>query len=393
MPIYLDHAATTPVRTEVIEVYSKELSRIGNPSSVHKFGQDARTVFEKSREEIAKAIDCNRSEVIFTSGGTEANNLAIKGLFWYRKAENVNRKIIISAMTEHHAVLDVLEWLENHEGAEIAWVPVSNEGLLDYDWLENFLSQSHEAVSLISLMWVNNETGVISDIERVTAAAKPFEIPVHSDAVAALGHVPVSFAQSGLWAMSITGHKVGAPVGTGALVVARKANLTSLFHGGGQERGIRSGTLNAAGAAAFARAVEIATDELPEQHQKWQAFSQKIQNFITEHPELQGKITGSLESRSPNNMHLVFEGCAGDSLLFIFDSKGIAVSNGSACTAGVTSTSHVLLAMGFDEQHASGALRITFGYDTTKEDIQAFLEVLPLAVDSARKAGFVHSHE
>lgn len=393
MPVYLDHAATTPVRPEVIELYAQELGRIGNPSSVHTFGQDARTVVEEAREELARAVVANRSEIVFTSGGTEADNWAIKGLFWQRNSEGVERKVILSALTEHHAVIDTIEWLEKNQGAEAVWIPVGHDGLVDKKWLTEYLEANHENVALITLMWVNNETGVTTDIQSITRIAKPYKIPVHSDAVAALGHIPITFAASGLACMSITGHKVGAPVGTGALVVSRDTKIDSLFHGGGQERGIRSGTLNAAGALAFARAATMSVRELVPMLNQWSVFKRRILEFLEDHPELGGKVTGSLEHRTPNNIHVVFDGCAGDSLLYVMDSAGVSVSNGSACTAGVTSASHVLLAMGYDEEHASGGVRVTFGYNTTAEDIEAFLEVLPRAVTSARKAGFVHSHE
>ncbi|MEO0049385.1 MAG: hypothetical protein RL556_717 [Actinomycetota bacterium] len=391
MPVYLDHAATTPVRPEVIELYAQELARIGNPSSVHTFGQSGRQVVEEAREEIARAVVANRSEVIFTSGGTEADNLAIKGLFWQRRKQEAGRNVIISALTEHHAVIDTIEWLELNQGAQAVWVPVGRDGLVDKAWLSNYLAENHEKVALITLMWVNNETGVITDIPGITKIAKPYQIPVHSDAVAALGHIPITFAASGLAAMSITGHKVGSPVGVGALIVSRDTKIESLQHGGGQERAIRAGTMNAAGALAFARASTMSVRELVPMLNEWSVMKRAIIDFLNKHPELKGSVTGSLESRSPNNVHVVFEGCAGDSLLYVMDSAGVAVSNGSACTAGVTSASHVLLAMGYDEEHASGGVRITFGYNSRLSDVEAFLEVLPRAVESARKAGFTHA--
>jgi cysteine desulfurase len=391
VPVYLDHAATTPVRPEVIELYAQELARIGNPSSVHTFGQSGRQVVEEAREEIARAVVANRSEVIFTSGGTEADNLAIKGLFWQRRKQEAGRNVIISALTEHHAVIDTIEWLELNQGAQAVWVPVGRDGLVDKAWLSNYLAENHEKVALITLMWVNNETGVITDIPGITKIAKPYQIPVHSDAVAALGHIPITFAASGLAAMSITGHKVGSPVGVGALIVSRDTKIESLQHGGGQERAIRAGTMNAAGALAFARASTMSVRELVPMLNEWSVMKRAIIDFLNKHPELKGSVTGSLESRSPNNVHVVFEGCAGDSLLYVMDSAGVAVSNGSACTAGVTSASHVLLAMGYDEEHASGGVRITFGYNSRLSDVEAFLEVLPRAVESARKAGFTHA--
>ncbi len=228
MTIYLDHAATTPLRPEALEVLRRQLEMVGNPSSVHQFGQSARRVLEEARESIAETLDCNRSEVIFTSGGTESDNLAIKGLFWQQNQGDARKRLIVSAYTEHHAVIDAIEWLENEQGAEAIWLPVSPEGVVDIAALEKLLVERAGEVALITLMWANNETGVLTDIRAVTELASKFGIPVHSDAVAALGHTEISFAKSGLSAISISAHKVGGPVGVGALLVARSAKLTSL---------------------------------------------------------------------------------------------------------------------------------------------------------------------
>ncbi|NDD26626.1 MAG: aminotransferase class V-fold PLP-dependent enzyme, partial [Actinobacteria bacterium] len=230
MAIYLDYAATTPIRDEVLESYVQHLKELGNPSSVHSSGQAVRKALEEARESLASSLGCHRSEVIFTSGGTESNNSAIKGLYWQRNAEDQQRNIIITAGTEHHAVIDPVEWLEKHDGAEIIWLPVDKQGQINLIELEQILETKNENVALIALMWANNETGVITDIAAVTEMARKYNIPVHSDAVAAFGHIPISFSDSGLATLSVSAHKVGGPIGVGALVVSRATKLVSLIH-------------------------------------------------------------------------------------------------------------------------------------------------------------------
>ncbi len=386
MTVYLDYAATTPLRKEVFECYVSYLQQLGNPSSVHSSGQKVRRALEEARESLARSVDCNRNEVIFTSGGTESDNLAIKGLYWQRKAEDDKRNIIISAGTEHHAVIDPIEWLEKHDGAEILWLPIDSEGVLDLEFLSTFLAEQGERVALISLMWANNETGVITDIPRITAMAKQYGIPVHSDAIAAFGHMPLSFKDSGLAAMSISAHKIGGPVGAGALLVSRATKLVSLVHGGGQERGMRSGTLNAPVAKAFALAAEIAVAELESEMQRLEELRDYLVSQVQAITKV-AKHTGSRVKRLPNNAHFIFEGCSGDSLLFLLDQQGICVSTGSACQAGVSGPSHVLVAMGRSSRDANGCLRMTLGQETTKADIDIFLKALPAALDGALKAG------
>lgn len=386
MTIYLDYAATTPLRKEVFDCYVGFLQQLGNPSSVHSSGQKVRRALEEARESLARSVDCNRNEVIFTSGGTESDNLAIKGLYWQRKAEDEKRNIIISAGTEHHAVIDPIEWLEKHDGAEIIWLPVDSEGVIDLDFLATFLTEKADLVAVITLMWANNETGVITDIPRVVAIANQYGIPVHSDAIAAFGHLPLSFKDSGLAAMSLSAHKIGGPVGAGALLVSRATKLVSLVHGGGQERGMRSGTMNAPVAKAFALAAEIAVNELDAEMQRLA----KLRDYLVS--EVQSiapvaKHTGSKAQRMPHNAHFTFEGCSGDSLLFLLDQQGICVSTGSACQAGVNSPSHVLVAMGRSERDANGCLRMTLGQESTQEDIDFFLKALPSALEGALKAG------
>jgi cysteine desulfurase len=388
MSVFLDHAATTAVRPVAVEALTAALSALGNPSSVHSAGQRSRSILEDARDAVAQAVDCNRSEVVFTSGGTEANNQAIKGIFWQRRGENANRRVIVSAATEHHALIDPIEWLVSHEAAEVFWVPVSKTGELDYSALADYLSTNHDRVALISLMWANNEIGVITDIAAVTALAKPFGIPVHSDSVAAFGHLPLSFRDSGLSAMSLSGHKIGAPIGVGALIVARSLKPESLIHGGGQERSLRSGTMNYPLAAAFGAAATEAVATIAERHQRSlemrDHLEAEVQRLV---PDV--IVTASGAQRLPDNAHFIFPGIIGDSLLFLLDSAGIEVSTGSACQAGVVGPSHVLIALGYDEDLAQACIRVSLGYTTTSTDIAALLAALPDAHEKALRAGLV----
>jgi cysteine desulfurase len=386
MTVYLDYAATTPLRKEVLAAYIEQLQTTGNPSSVHSTGQAVRRTLEEARESLAKSIDCNRSEVIFTAGGTESNNLAIKGLYWQRKAEDSNRNIIISAATEHHAVIDPIEWLEKHEQAELVWVPVNYQGQIDLVYLDDFLKTNHSRVAMISLMLANNETGVITDMDSVVSLAKPYQIPIHSDAIAAFGHIPFSFANSGLAAVSVSAHKIGGPVGVGALIVSRATKLVSIIHGGGQERGMRSGTMNAPFAKAFAVAAELAAAELDSEMQRLQALRDRLVQGVLD-ISTQANHTASEVKRLPHNAHFTFDGCSGDSLLFLLDQQGVCVSVGSACQAGVNGPSHVLVAMGRTDRQANGCIRMTLGKDSTDADVDAFLAALPSSLEGALRAG------
>jgi len=386
MTVYLDYAATTPLRKEVFDAYVEQLQTLGNPSSVHSSGQAVRRTLEEARESLAKSVDCNRSEVIFTAGGTESNNLAIKGLYWQRSAEDSNRNIIISAATEHHAVIDPIEWLEKHDGAEVVWLPVDYQGQIDLTFLEDFLIRENSKVALVSLMLANNETGVITDIEAVVALANKYQIPVHSDAIAAFGHIPFSFAQSGLAALSISAHKIGGPVGVGALIVSRTTKLVSIIHGGGQERGMRSGTMNAPFAKAFAVAAGLAMAELDSEMPRLELLRDRLVSGVKALSS-RANHTSSQVKRLPHNAHFTFDGCSGDSLLFLLDQQGVCVSVGSACQAGVNGPSHVLLAMGRTDREAAGCIRMTLGNQSTEADVDAFLSALPKALEGALRAG------
>lgn len=386
MPVYLDHAATSPIRASVLKLYTATLSEIGNPASVHSFGQRSRQILEQAREEIAKAIECDRNEVVFTSGGTESDNLAIKGLYWNVRSHHPNKNIIISAAAEHHAVLDAINWLVDSQNAQVFYIPSNDQGALDLLALETFLEQNAEKVALVSVMWANNEIGVIHPIQQITALAAKFGIPVHSDAIAALGHIPVSFSASGLAAMTITGHKLGGPVGSGALILRRDQKLTPVNHGGGQERNLRSGTPDASSAAALALTVTEAVAEQESLALKHQVMRDRLIAGVRQ-TALDVTVSAESSPRLPNNAHFRFPGCLGDSLLYLLDSEGVSISTGSACTAGVSGPSHVVLSLGADNDEAMGTLRITLGHTTQDKDIEAFLEAFPKAYEGAKNAG------
>lgn len=384
MSVFLDHASTTPVRPKALEAYLEALAHLGNPSSVHAHGRETRELLEQARELLAKAADCNQAEVIFTSGGSEANNQAIKGFFWQRQQEKT-RKYIISAPTEHHAVIDPIQWLETHEGAQVLWIPVDKTGQLDLAVYQGFLSQHGDEIALVSLMWVNNETGAIWNIPAISKLANQHGIPVHSDAVAAFGHTPISFADSGLAAMSISGHKLGAPIGVGALLVSRNQKPISLIHGGGQERGLRSGTMNYPHALSLAKAAMLAIEDMAEREATLKTLRDQLEtDLLAQIPQVKKTISGS---RIDHTASFILPGAQSDSLLFLLDQKGISVSAGSACQAGVLGASHVLLAMGYDESEASSVIRVSLGHSTTKSDIQLFTSAIAEVYSTALRAG------
>ncbi|RAX15624.1 aminotransferase class V-fold PLP-dependent enzyme [Pseudarthrobacter sp. AG30] len=392
MPAYLDHAATTPLNGAALTALTRELARTGNPSSLHGSGRRARRAVEDARETIAAAVGAHPSEVIFTSGGTESDNLAVKGLYWSRVAEDPRRRRILCSAVEHHAVLDTVEWLERHEGAAVTWLPVDREGVVDLVTLEAELARDPGSVALVTVMWANNEVGTIQPVRRIVELAHAAGVPVHSDAVQAFGSLSVDFKESGLDAMSVSGHKIGGPVGVGALLLGRSVTLTPVQHGGGQERDVRSGTLDTASIAAFAAAAESVAAALPAEAARIAALRDRLVDGIRERvPE--AVLRGAPgDGRLPGNAHFTFPGCEGDSLLFLLDLAGIESSTGSACTAGVPRPSHVLLAMGLDEDTARGAQRFSLGHTSTEADVDALLAALPEAYARARQAGMA-GHE
>ena len=392
MPVYLDHAATTSLHPAALAAMTWELARTGNPSSLHGAGRRARRAVEEAREAIAVAGGAHSSEVIFTSGGTESDNLAVKGLFWQRRAEDPRRVRVLCSTIEHHAVLDTVEWLERHEGAEVTWIPVDGEGLLDLAALDAELRRDPESIALVTVMWANNEVGTVQPIRRVVELAEAVGVPVHSDAVQAFGALPLGFRDSGLAAMSVSGHKIGGPVGVGALFLRRDVKLVPVQHGGGQERDVRSGTLDTASIAGFAAAATACAETLQDEGARLSALRDRlIEGVHAAVPEavLRGAPGAG---RLPGNAHFTFPGCEGDSLLFLLDMSGVESSTGSACTAGVPRPSHVLLAMGLDEETARGAQRFSLGHTTTDADVDALLKALPGAFAQARKAGMA-GHE
>jgi cysteine desulfurase len=384
---YLDHAATTPMYPEVIEAMVEQLSRVGNASALHGSGRSARRVVEESREMIAAAINCRPSEVVFTSGGTEADNLALKGFFWARRKADPARVRILSTAVEHHAVLDSLQWLETEGAAVVELLPVDRAGRLDVEALRASVERDPDSVALISVMWANNEVGTLQPIDEVVEIAVAHAIPVHSDGVQALGQMPLDFAASGLDALTIAGHKIGGPVGVGALVLGRAASLVPLLHGGGQERDVRSGTMNAPASVGLAVATELAVKGQPERAPALAALRDELIARILEavpDAQLNGP-TG--DGRLPGNVHVSFPGCEGDSLLMLLDAQGIECSTGSACSAGVPQASHVLLAMGRDEAIARGSLRFSLGHTSTRTDVDRVVDAIGPAVQRARAAG------
>jgi cysteine desulfurase len=388
--VYLDHAASTPMYAEAVAAMTEQLTRIGNPSSLHASGRAARRVVEESRETIARALGCRPGEVVFTSGGTESDNLALKGLYWARRAQDPRRTRILASSVEHHAVLDPLHWLAEHEGAEVELLPVDGLGRLDVAALRDSLERDPGGVALVSLMWANNEVGTVQPVADAVALAHAHDVPVHTDAVQAVGQVPVDFAASGVDALTVTAHKVGGPYGVGALVVRRDLDVTPQLHGGGQERDIRSGTIDTPAIAGFARAVELAVARQAEHAVRISALRDELVARLQEQvpdAQLNGDPDTGLDHRLPGNAHLTFPGCEGDSLLMLLDARGIACSTGSACSAGVPQPSHVLLAMGRDAEQARSSLRFSLGHTSTEADVEELAGAIAPVVERARAAG------
>ncbi|MCW2718289.1 cysteine desulfurase family protein [Pseudonocardia sp.] len=392
--IYLDHAATTPMLPEAVARMAEALSRTGNASSLHTAGRRSRRDVEESRERIAAAVGARPSEVVLTTGGTESDNLAVKGLYWARRAADARRVRVLVSAIEHHAVLDSAEWLAAHEGAEVELLPVDADGRVQPDVLRAVIARAPETVALVSVMWANNEVGTVNPIRELAAAAHEFDVPLHTDAVQAVGILPVEFAASGADALTLTGHKLGGPYGAGALLLGRSVELTPLLHGGGQERDVRSGTLDTPAVVGLATAVELAVADAPRRAEMLAGLRDDLIGKVLAtvgDAALNGDPgTGLIDggpSRLPGNAHLSFPGCEGDSLLMLLDAQGIECSTGSACTAGVAQPSHVLLAMGADEATARGSLRFSLGHTSTPADVDAVAAVIGQVVDRARRAG------
>ncbi len=362
---------------EVLAAYVSALSVVGNPSSIHSDGQNAKRMLEEAREQVAASLGADAVEVTFTSGGTEAINLAIKGLWWAR-----GKPRVLVAAGEHHATIDAAQWLAAAEGAIVEEVPVDRLGRVDLAAFERMLGDD---VALVSILLANNEVGTIQPIDDVVALASRFDVPVHVDAVAAYGYLPIDFHALGVAALSVSAHKIAGPVGVGALLIARTATVTPLIHGGNQQRA-RSGTQDAAGAVAFGVAAARAAGGIEERQRRLRALRDRLVARVRLSVP-NAVLRGDPDWRLAGNAHFTVPGCEGDSLLFLLDVAGFSVSTGSACQAGVPEASHVLLAMGVSEVDARGALRITLGPETTEAEVDAFVAALPDAIERASAAG------
>ena len=393
---YLDHAATTPMLTEALEAYVAAARDVGNPSSLHAAGRHARRLVEESRERIAAALGARPSEVVFTSGGTESDNLATKGIFWARRSGSRNR--VVASAVEHHAVLDAVHWLGTHEGAAVSALPVDGAGRVSPDGLAELLDRHRGQIAVISVQWANNEVGTVQPVPELARLAADAGVPFHTDAVQAVGQIPVDFAASGAAALTLTGHKLGGPVGVGALLLSRDVPCTPLVHGGGQERAIAAAFRTTRGPVArglnlftnyvnvaFAVAVETAVKNQQESAHRVAALRDDLVARVR-HAIPDVIYNGDPANRLPGNAHFSFPGCEGDALLLLLDAQGIFCSTGSACSAGVAQPSHVLLAMGADDDRARSSLRFTLGHTSTAADVDALLAALPAAVDRARRA-------
>ena len=386
---YLDHAATTPMLPEALAAMTTELSRLGNASSLHASGRTARRRVEESREAVADALGARPFEVIFTAGGTESDNLAVKGLYWARRAADPRRVRVLASAVEHHAVLDAVQWLAAEQGAEPVWLPVDDIGRVRPEALRAAIEDDPAAVALVSVMWANNEVGTVQPVAELVAVAHEYGIPMHTDAVQAVGALPVDFASTEVDALTVSGHKIGGPIGSGALLLGRNVGCTPVLHGGGQERDVRSGTLDTPAVVGLAVAVQQAVASQPTQAWALAALREELIDGVR--AAVPGAVlNGDPVHRLPGNAHFSFPGCEGDALLMLLDASGVECSTGSACSAGVAEPSHVLLAMGADRSAARSSLRFSLGHTSTAGDVRALLTAIGPAVDRARRAGLVN---
>jgi cysteine desulfurase len=388
MTAYLDHAATTPVAPAAAAAVAAELGALGNPSSLHSAGRAARRRVEQHRERLAAAVGARPSEVIFTGSGTEADNLAVKGLFWARRAESSRRRRVLVSAVEHHAVLDAALWLAEQQAAVVELLPVDDLGRVHADTVEQAIASDPDSVALVSVMWANNEVGTLQPVGDIAARTRRYGVPLHVDAVQTIGQLPVDFGASGADALTISGHKCGGPPGVAALLLRPEVAVTPLLHGGGQERALRSGTLDAPAIAGLAVGVELAVAERAQRAALLQRLRDdlvvRVQQAVPE-ARLNGDPSG--RGRLPGNANVSFPGCEADALLMLLDAAGVQCSTGSACSAGVSEPSHVLLAMGLTERDATSSLRFSLGWTSMPADVDALLAALPGAVHRAQAAG------
>ncbi len=391
--VYLDHASTTGMLPAAREAWLRASECTGNPSSLHAAGRQARQVVEEAREQIAADLRTRPSAVVFTSGGTEADNLAIKGIAWARRRSTGMPLRVLTSAIEHHAVLDPVRWLVEHDAFAVTWLGVDSMGRVDIDAVMETLDDATlPAAALCSVMWANNEIGTVQPVQQIAALCRERAVPFHTDAVQVLGQLPMDLTALGADAVTITSHKIGGPWGVGALILDPALEPTPLLHGGGQERDVRSGSIDAPSIAGFAVAVHHAVQHQAAHAQHLRTLRNAlIAGVLASVPGavLNGDPDREGDGRLPGNAHFSFPGCQGDSMLLLLDAAGVDCSTGSACTAGIPQPSHVLLALGVDEATARGSLRFSLGSNSTQADVDRLLEVLPAVVDRASRAAGV----
>jgi cysteine desulfurase len=376
-PIYLDYNSTTPVDEAVIEAMRASLAgNYGNPSSIHSFGQKARTAIDNAREQVAALLGAKPNEIYFTSGGTEADNLALKGAAMAGRKKGNH---IITSRIEHHAILESGHYLEKN-GFEVTYLDCDGEGMIAVDDLRRAIKPS---TVVVSIMTANNEIGTIQPIREMAGVCREAGVPFHTDAVQAVGKIPVKVDDLGVEMLSLSAHKFYGPKGIGALYVRSKTSLTPLLHGGSHERRLRAGTENTASIVGLAKALEIADNKLAGEHRRLTElgdyFREQVQTKIKD-----VYLNGPLEKRVPSTVNLSFKGVEGEAIILSLDMKGIAVSSGSACTSGSLQISHVLEAMKIDPELAQGSIRFSLGRYTTREQIDYTISVLPEIIERLR---------
>ena len=383
MASYFDHAATTPMSKAAIEALNQQIGQLGNASSLHTQGRSVRKAVEEARESIARIAGASPSEIVFTGSGTEANNLAIKGFYWKRLGEDSARNVIVISAFEHHAILDPVEWLEEHEGAHVIQIPVTRDGVVDLEAFRDIVDHNRAKIAVIAIMHSNNEIGTIQPIKEVVEIAG--DIPVHTDAVQSFGKVEFNFDQLGVTSATLCAHKIGGPLGVAALILQRGIDVTPILHGGGQERDIRSGTLNAPAIVSFAAAAQDAELHRVQRYVELRTMRRYLIDAIRAVlPDIW--VNGDIEPSLPGIANITFPGTESDGLLLLLDAEGIASSTGSACSAGVPRPSHVLLAMGLSERDARSSLRFSIGASNTRSEIDHLASVIESVVDRARAA-------
>ena len=366
-----------------IKALTAAMAKTGNASSLHTQGRSVRKDVEEAREAIALASGARPNEIIFTGSGTEANNLAVKGFYWSAVAQDPKRNVIVIAAFEHHAILEPVEWLEKHEGAVLIYIPITPSGVVDLDALATIITSHAGKIALISVMHSNNELGTVQPIAEVVKLAG--DIPVHVDAVQSFGKVGFNFEELGATSATISAHKIGGPLGVAALILRRGLDITPILHGGGQERDIRSGTINAPAIVAFAAAATDVIAQRDVNYKKVSALRELLKEKIA-HSIPDAQFNGDAPQMLPGVLNVTFPGTESDSLLLLLDAEGICSSTGSACSAGVQRPSHVLMAIGLSEDQARSSLRFSLGLTNTEAEINEVGEKIAGVVARAQAA-------